>query len=78
MSKIRIYGNTTVMNSTSTVKKQAFGRPIRGQIRDTCVLVKRGGQWLEVLHQMTPIVLPKADVAAGVQEKIKVMSEPVT
>jgi hypothetical protein len=63
--KTRIYGNTAVMTSIWTRTGVALGIPNSGQVRNTAVLVNRGGRWRAVLFQFTSIAPPPSGAATG-------------
>ena len=50
---IRVYGDTGVMTSLSTIKGQYGGQEASGRFRVTQVWVRRGGAWQIVAIQMT-------------------------
>jgi ketosteroid isomerase-like protein len=58
---VRVYGDTAVMTSLTTMKGQYGGQEASGQYRVTNVFAKRGGGWQIVSLQMTPIVTPPAE-----------------
>jgi uncharacterized protein (TIGR02246 family) len=58
---VRVYGNTAVMTSLTTLKGQYMGQEASGQFRVTNVFVRRGGGWQIVALQMTPIATPPAE-----------------
>jgi ketosteroid isomerase-like protein len=58
---VRVYGDTAVMTSLTTLKGQYKGQEASGQFRVTNVFVKRGGGWQIVVLQMTPIATPSAE-----------------
>jgi len=64
-SKIQIYGNTAVMTDLEKTSAQIGGHPITGQARNTYVCVKRGGHWVVVLRQITPVQPPKPEAPAA-------------
>lgn len=64
-SKIHIYGNTAVMTTLEKTSAQIGGHLISGQARNTYVCVKRGGRWVVVLRQITPVLPPKSEASAG-------------
>ncbi len=53
--RVRVYGNTAILNSAATVKATSDGKPISGDYRGTWVYVKQHGQWKIVSGQSTPI-----------------------
>jgi len=53
--KVRIYGDTAVVNGRSTQKGQAQGQDATGQYRFTRVYVKQSGRWQSVALQSTRI-----------------------
>jgi ketosteroid isomerase-like protein len=55
---VRVYGDTAVMTSLTTLKGQYGGQEASGRYRVTQVLVRRGGGWQIVAIQMTPIATP--------------------
>ena len=59
--KVRVYGDTAVMTSLTTLKGQYKGQEASGQFRVTNVFVRRGGGWQIVSLQMTPIATPPAE-----------------
>jgi len=52
-SKIRIYGDTAVVNSLASVRATFNGKPYIGDVRNTRVWVKQNGNWKLVLFQAT-------------------------
>jgi hypothetical protein len=44
-TKIRLYGNTAIVNHTAFVKGTANGHPFSGEARGIFVWVKQGGTW---------------------------------
>jgi ketosteroid isomerase-like protein len=52
---VRVYGDTAVMTSLTTMKGQYGGQDASGQYRVTNVFARRGGEWQIVSLQMTPI-----------------------
>ena len=58
---VRVYGDTAVMTSLTTLKGQYGGQEASGQFRVTNVFVRRGGAWQIVSLQMTPIATPPAE-----------------
>jgi ketosteroid isomerase-like protein len=52
---VRVYGDTAVMTSLTTLKGQYGGQEASGQFRVTNVFARRGGEWQIVSLQMTPI-----------------------
>ena len=55
---VRLYGDTAVMTSLTTLKGQYGGQDASGQFRVTQVFAKRGGRWQIVALQMTPVAAP--------------------
>lgn len=53
--KIRIYGDTAVVNALATVKTVVNGKPYSGQVRNTRVWVKEAGVWKLVVFQTTRV-----------------------
>ncbi len=53
--KVRIYGNTAVVNYLTTSKFKDNGLVYDNQIRSTSVYVKRHGRWELVSQQMTRV-----------------------
>ncbi len=54
-AKIRIYGETAVVNAFASVKTVVNGRPYAGDVRNTRVWVKDGGGWKLVVFQTTRV-----------------------
>jgi hypothetical protein len=59
---IRIYGDTALVTGASTMTGQSFGKPAHSHVFDSYLVVRRGGRWVTVLHQMT--ALPETAPAA--------------
>jgi uncharacterized protein (TIGR02246 family) len=53
--RLRIYGNTVVLNVRSTSTEQSNGETYNYPRRFTNVYVKQDGQWRIVVHHVTPI-----------------------
>ena len=53
--KVRVYGDTALVNTTANVKGHFGATDISGQYRSVRVLVKRKGQWQSVSNQSTRI-----------------------
>ncbi len=64
-SKIHIYGNTAVMTTLENTSARIGGHPISGQARNTYFCVKRGGRWIVVLRQITPVLPQKSEASAA-------------
>jgi uncharacterized protein (TIGR02246 family) len=58
---VRVYGDTAVMTSLTTMKGQYGGQEASGQYRVTNVFARRGGEWQIVSLQMTPIAMSPAE-----------------
>lgn len=54
--QVRIYGTTAIVTYRSTVAGSAGLQDAAPQRRRTTVLIKRGGRWLIVAQQSTPIL----------------------
>ncbi len=54
-TKIRVYGNTAIVNSLASLKLTANGKPISGDHRLTFVWVKQKGNWKMSSFQSTPV-----------------------
>ena len=54
-AKIRIYGDTAVVNAWASIKTLVNGRPYTGDVRNTRVWVKTSGSWKLVLFQTTRV-----------------------
>ncbi len=52
---VKVYGDTAVMTSLTTLKGQYGGQEASGRFRVMNVFVRRGGRWQIVALQMTPI-----------------------
>src|SRR5262249_36611488 len=57
--KVRVYGDTAVLNGRWTEKSTDKGKPFAGTLQMTIVWVKRNGKWQVVSDQVTPIASPK-------------------
>lgn len=65
-SKFHSYGHTAVMTTVEKMTGQVGGNPFSNQLRNTYIFVDRGdGQWVVVLRQMTPILVPKTDALSA-------------
>jgi ketosteroid isomerase-like protein len=64
-SNVHIYGNTAVMTTLENTSAQIGGHPISGQARNSYVCVKRGGRWIVVLRQITPVLPPRTEASTG-------------
>jgi len=53
--KIRMYGDTAIVNSLASVRGMIDGKPLTGDSRATFVWVKQKGNWKEVAFQSTPV-----------------------
>jgi hypothetical protein len=53
--KIRVYGNTAIVNALAFVKVTVDGKAISGDHRATFVWIKQKGSWKEVAFQVTPV-----------------------
>lgn len=54
-AKIRIYGDTAVVNAWASIKTLVNGRSYTGDVRNTRVWVKTSGSWKLVLFQTTRV-----------------------
>jgi uncharacterized protein (TIGR02246 family) len=54
-SKIRIYGDTAVVNALASIKTVVNGQPYTGDVRNTRVWVKQNGNWVLVVFQTTRV-----------------------
>ena len=54
-AKIRIYGDTAVVNALTSVKTLVNGQPYSGDVRNTRVWVKQNGTWKLVVFQTTRV-----------------------
>jgi ketosteroid isomerase-like protein len=55
-AKIRIYGDTAVVNALAAVKTIVNGQPYSGDVRNTRVWVKQNGNWKLVVFQTTRVI----------------------
>ncbi|MCY1016664.1 nuclear transport factor 2 family protein [Pyxidicoccus sp. MSG2] len=53
--KVRLYGDTAVVNGTTSVKGVAGGKPFAAELRFTDTLVKRNGRWRIVASHVSPM-----------------------
>ena len=51
--KVRVYGDTALVNTTANLKGHFGDTDLSGQYRSVRVWVKRKGQWQSVSHQFT-------------------------
>jgi hypothetical protein len=56
--KVRVYGDTAIVNAIAFVKLTVDGKAISGDHRATFVYVKQKGNWKEVAFQVTPVLPP--------------------
>lgn len=54
-TKIRVYGNTAIVESLASLKLTSNGKQISGDYRATFVWVKQKGSWKRVAFQSTPV-----------------------
>jgi len=54
-AKIRVYGDTAVLNSLASVKGTSDGKPFSGSFRTTFVYVKQKGDWKQASFQTTQV-----------------------
>ncbi|MBZ5647466.1 MAG: nuclear transport factor 2 family protein [Acidobacteriia bacterium] len=54
-AKIRIYGDTAVVNALASVTTIVNGKPFSGDVRNTRVWVKDNGNWKLVVFQTTRV-----------------------
>ncbi len=54
-AKIRIYGDTAVVNALASVKTVVNGKPYSGDVRNTRVWVRQNGHWKLVVFQATRV-----------------------
>ncbi len=55
-AKIRVYGNTVVVNALANIKTVVNGNPYAGDVRNTRVWVKQSGTWKLVVFQATRVL----------------------
>ena len=55
-AKIRIYGDTAVVNALASVKTIVNGQPYSGDVRNTRVWVRQSGTWKLVVFQTTRVI----------------------
>ncbi len=53
--KVRVYGQTAIINAMASLKMMIKGTPMGGDYRATFVWVKQGGNWKEVSFQATRV-----------------------
>ncbi len=53
--KIRVFGNTAVVEDDANVKGTMSGQPFSGEVRATTIWMKQGNDWKEVNFQVTPV-----------------------
>ena len=54
-AKIRVYGDTAVVNALASVKTIVNGQPYSGDVRNTRVWVRQSGNWKLVVFQTTRV-----------------------
>ncbi|MFP2928964.1 nuclear transport factor 2 family protein [Pyxidicoccus sp. 3LG] len=57
--KVRLYGDTAVVNGITTVKGTSGGKPFAAELQFTDTLVKRNGKWRIVASHVSPRPKPK-------------------
>lgn len=57
--KVRLYGDTAVVNGITSVKGVSGGRAFASELRFTDTLVKRNGRWRLVASHVSPLPKPK-------------------
>jgi hypothetical protein len=57
--KVRVYGNTVIMNASVSVRETIDGKPFAGGQSATFVFVKQQGIWKEIGFQVTPLLEAK-------------------
>jgi hypothetical protein len=58
--KVRIYGNTAVVNGITTLKGTSGGQPFAADLQFTDTLVRIGGKWRMVATHVSPVATPAA------------------
>jgi hypothetical protein len=53
--KVRMYGNTGILNGRGDVKMTINGQPLTADVRVTIVWVKQNGDWRRASFQATPV-----------------------
>ncbi len=53
--KVRVYGNTAIVEDDANVKGSMNGQPYSGEFRATFVWVKQGNNWRLASFQATPV-----------------------
>ena len=53
--RVRVYGDTAILNGTANVRMTATGQPHNGRMRATIVWVKRSHRWVRVSFQATRV-----------------------
>ncbi|QSQ20050.1 nuclear transport factor 2 family protein [Pyxidicoccus parkwayensis] len=56
--KVRLYGDTAVVNGITSVKGVAGGKAFAAELRFTDTLVKRNGRWRVVASHVSPMPKP--------------------
>jgi uncharacterized protein (TIGR02246 family) len=54
--RVRVYGDTAIVNALASVKLTVDGKPVSGDHRATFVWVKQKGKWREASFQVTPVM----------------------
>ncbi len=55
-AKMRVYGNTVVVNALASIKTVVNGNPYTGDVRNTRVWVKQNDNWKLVVFQATRVL----------------------
>jgi hypothetical protein len=58
--EVRVYGDTAVYNSLSSIKAMINGKPYTGDVRNSRVWVKQNGNWKLILFQATRVATPSS------------------
>ncbi len=58
--KVRLYGDTAVVNGITSVKGTSGGKAFAAELQFTDTLVKRDGKWRIVASHVSPLAKPKA------------------
>ncbi|NMO22140.1 nuclear transport factor 2 family protein [Pyxidicoccus fallax] len=59
--KVRLYGDTAVVNGITSLKGVAGGKPFTSELRFTDTLIKRNGKWRLVASHVSPLPKPKEE-----------------
>jgi hypothetical protein len=54
--KVRLYGDTALVNGITTVQGTSAGKPFRAELQFTDTLIKRNGEWRLAASHASPLI----------------------